>query len=408
MESNSILVAHQVLSLFAVLLISGAVSAKIAGWLRIPDIVVYLLAGIAVGPYGFNFVSLEVDSSVNQIILVLGASVLLFHGGLEVSFEVLRRTWITLFLLATAGVLVSVMVVGTASHYILGIGTLYAFLLAAVLAPTDPAALVPIFQSVKIRDHLAQTILSESAFNDATASIITFTLLGVLSSGTFSVSNAVMKFLIMAGGGIIVGGIIGLIGGFLVSDRSNDIFSEFSQILMLPMIIAAYMVAEQIGASGFMSVFVAGLIFGNLNEFGWKMKKSHEDDARSFIHIASLLLRIMIFMLLGTHVDFGVIHTYGLPSVAIASILICVARPITVLVCTLPDRRAGWEWKDILFMFWARETGVIPAALAGMLYGYGVRYADLISAVIFVVILATLTLQSTTKKILAKRLGLLE
>ena len=85
-----------------------------------------------------------------------------------------------------------------------------------------------------------------------------------------------------------------------------------------------------------------------------------------------------------------------------------VARPIAVLACTLPDRRARWEKNEILFMFWTRETGVIPAALSGMLIGMNVPYANVIAAVTFMAILATLVIQASTTKWLAAKLGLSE
>jgi cell volume regulation protein A len=84
------------------------------------------------------------------------------------------------------------------------------------------------------------------------------------------------------------------------------------------------------------------------------------------------------------------------------------ARPIAVLACVLPDRRARWERNEILFMFWTRETGVIPAALSGMLIGMKVPYADVIAAITFMAILATLIIQASTTRWLAAKLGLLE
>lgn len=407
MENHAIAIANQVLISFAIIFMMGAIFGKLAGVLKIPDIVMYVAAGILLGPSGLNLLTITADSSVNQLVLTLGASLLLFHGGIGVSFSVLKSVWLTLLLASTVSVLIMVAIVGFTAHVVLGISLLYAFLLAAIIAPTDPATLVPIFLSVKIRERLAQTVLSESAFNDATAAIATFTILGVITTGELSLTGSLTKFLVMAGGGILVGLFYGFTAGFLVSNKSADIFSEYAQVIMLPVIIASYMTAEHFGASGFMAVFIAGLVFGNLDEIGWTLKESSQHEVHSFIHVASLLLRIAIFMLLGTHVDFSRLIQYLLPGLAVVTVFMFIARPVAVLCCTLPDRKAKWEWNEILFMFWTRETGVIPAALVGMLSGAGIENIEVISSVTFLAILSTIIIQATTTKWLARRLKVL-
>lgn len=408
MENHALVTAHSTLVMFSILLAAGAVSGKIADWLKIPDVVLYLLLGIGIGPTGLGLINLAVDSSLNQLMLTLGAAFLLFHGGTGVNFGTLKEVWFTLLLLATLSVLVMVAIVGYAAHLVFGISLLYALLLAAILAPTDPATLVPIFLTTGVKERLSQTVISESAFNDATGAIVTFTLLGAITTGEISAGATVQKFLVMAGGGILIGGFFGLAAGFLISGKSQDIFAEYAQVLVLPLVISAYMTAEHFGASGFMAVFIAGLIFGNLDEVGWTVKESHQDEVHSFIHIASLLLRMVIFILLGSHVDLTKVTEYLLPGLLVVGVFMFVARPLAVLCCTLPDKKAKWSKQEILFMFWTRETGVIPAALVGMLTGMNLQHADMIAAVVFLAILATLSLQATTTPWLARKLDLLE
>jgi cell volume regulation protein A len=127
-----------------------------------------------------------------------------------------------------------------------------------------------------------------------------------------------------------------------------------------------------------------------------------------FIESGSLLLRMTIFILLGTHVDFSVIKEYLLPGCIIVAVFMFIARPLAVLCCTLPDRKAKWSKNEVLFMFWTRETGVIPAALSGMLVGMNIENANIIASITFMAILATLVIQASTTKWLAKRLNLLE
>ncbi len=408
MESEAIKAAVHILLNFAVIFIVGAFLAKLADYIKVPDVALFLLAGVFLGPSVLNLVSIPADSTVNQLALTLGASVLLFQGGTEVRFSTLRQVWITLLLLSTVAVLGMVLIVGVTAHFVLGMSMVFAFLLAAIIAATDPATLVPVFLSVKIKERLKQTVLSESAFNDATASIATFAILGIITTGQLSLSSIGLKLVIMAGGGIIIGAAYGLVGVFLVSNKTKYFLGQFTRLLLLPVIIGAYLTADHIGASGFMAVFVAGLIFANFDAFGWKMKEDTTEDIHTFIDTASLLLRITIFVLLGSNVNFGILLQNLGPGLIVIAVFMFIARPIVVLLCTLPDRKAKWQRNEILFMFWTRETGVIPAALAGMLLAMKIENAELISSIVFLAAFATILIQATTTRFLAGRLNLLE
>jgi cell volume regulation protein A len=340
--------------------------------------------------------------------LILGASFLLFHGGTGISFRILKQVWITLALLATVAVLISTVVVGVAAHYALSIELASALLLGAVIAATDPATLVPIFLTVRVRDKVAQTVLSESALNDATGAICTFAVLGVLQTGEFSVGASLLQFVRLAAGGLLVGAAFGLAAVFLKSNRARNVFTAYAKVLLLPVILGAYLVADYLGTSGFMAVFVVGLIYGNKDELGLSMPEEHHDSLYEFIDNGSLLLRMIIFVLLGTHVDFAVVQQFLIPGLAVVAVFMLVARPLSVFACALPDKRARWTRNEILFMCWTRETGAIPAALSGMLIGMQIAHADVIAAITFLAILATLLIQATTTRWLAARLELLE
>jgi cell volume regulation protein A len=408
MDSAAIDTAQHVLLTFSALFLAGAIAAKLADLLNVPDVVLFLLIGIVAGPPGLNLVNVPSESALNQLTLILGASFLLFQGGTSCSFRVLRQVWITLSLLATVAVLITAAAVAVTAHYALGIDFATALLLGAVIASTDPATLVPNFLAVRVRDKVAQTVLSESALNDATGAICTFAVLGVIKTGEFSISASFQQFVLLAGGGIVVGAVFGLVAVFLKSNRARNLFTAYAKVLLLPVILGAYLTAEELGTSGFMAVFVVGLIYGNKDTLGLSMPEEHHESLNDFIDNGALLLRMIIFILLGTHVDFGVVRQFLLPGCLVIAVFMLVARPLAVLACTLPDRRARWTRNEIVFMFWTRETGAIPATLSGMLVGMGIPHADVIAAITFLAILATLLIQATTTRWLAQRLGLLE
>ena len=182
----SIEVAKHVLLVLGILLAVGTALGVLARKLRIPDVVIFLVAGILLGPQAAGVVTIKADSAVNQLVLIFGACYILFDGGASLRLKVLKDVWVTIVILASGGVLITAAITGIAAYYLLGIPFIVALLLAATIASTDPATLVPVFRQVKIKDRVAQTVMSESAFNDATGAIATFAVLGLsMGKGEF-------------------------------------------------------------------------------------------------------------------------------------------------------------------------------------------------------------------------------
>ena len=156
-----------------------------------------------------------------------------------------------------------------------------------------------------------------------------------------------------------------------------------------------------------MAVFVFGIMLGNQESLGFKLTQHEDNLLEDYVMTTAFIMRMFIFILLGTQVDFSLINQYLYSGVAVVVVFMLVARPVTVFLCALPDRRAKWSFKEMLFMCWTRETGVIPGALAGMLVGMKAPGAQIIASVTFIAILMTILIQATTTKWLAKKLGLL-
>ena len=121
----------------------------------------FLIVGILIGPEALGLVDIKADSALNQIILLFGASYILFDGGASLRFSVLKQVWITIVVLATFGVVVTGAITALAAYLILSVPVMVALLLGATLASTDPATLVPVFRQVHVRDRVAQTVVSE-------------------------------------------------------------------------------------------------------------------------------------------------------------------------------------------------------------------------------------------------------
>ncbi|MHB1182117.1 MAG: cation:proton antiporter [Sulfuricella sp.] len=406
--SASLELAKHTLLVFGILLAVGTFSGLLARLARVPDVAVFLLIGMLLGPGMLGLVDIKTDSAVNQLILIFGSSYILFDGGASIRLKVLKEVWITIVVIATIGVLITAAITGAAAYYILGVPFIVALLLGATLASTDPATLVPVFKQIRIKDRVAQTVMSESAFNDAMGAIVTFAVLGVaMGAGEFSPGDAVMDLIKQSVLGIVIGGVLGYLAAFMISHERFGFLAEYAPVVTLMAVIGAYMSANGLHSSGFMAVFVFGIMLGNQESLGFRRVHHDETILEDFIMTTALIMRMFIFILLGSQVDFALMNKYLLGGVAVVTIFMLVARPATVFLCALPDRRARWSFKEMLFMCWTRETGVIPGALAGMLLGMKAPGAQIIASVTFIAILMTILIQATTTKWLARKLDLL-
>lgn len=409
MESSASLeLAKHALLMFGIILAVGTFSGLIARLVRIPDVVVFLLIGMLIGPGVMGLEDIKADSTVNQLIMIFGSSYILFDGGASIRLKVLKEVWITIVVISTIGVLITAAITGVAAWYFLGLAPIVALLLGTVIASTDPATLVPVFKQVRIKDRVAQTVMSESAFNDAMGAILTFTVLGVaMGAGQFSAGDALIDLLKQSLLGIVIGGVLGYLAAFLIAHEKFNFLAEFAPVVTLMAVIGAYMGADGMHASGFMAVFVFGIMLGNQESLGFKLTQQEGNELEGFVMTTALIMRMFIFILLGAQVDFSLMNQYLLSGVSVVVVFMLVARPVTVFLCALPDRRAKWSLKEMLFMCWTRETGVIPGALAGMLVGMKAPGAQIIASVTFIAILMTILIQATTTKWLARKLGLL-
>jgi len=409
MESSaSIELAKHVLLVFGTILAVGTLAGLLAQKIKAPDVVLFLLIGMMLGPEATGLVNVRADSALNQIILIFGSCYILFDGGASLRFNVLKEVWVTVAVIATIGVLVTALIAGVAAYYILGVPFVIALLLGTTLASTDPATLVPIFKQVRIKDRVAQTVISESAFNDAMGAIATFAVLGVaVGTDEFSPTAALLDLLQQAGFGLVAGALLGYLAVLLIAHEKYAFLAEYSPVVTLMVVIGGYLGADYLHASGFMAVFVFGIMLGNKAAFGFRMEPDQEERLGEFVATTALIMRMFIFVLLGAQVDFSLVNQYLLGGATVVTILMLVARPITVFLCAGPDRRARWSLRELLFMCWTRETGVIPAALAGLLVGLKAPGAPMIASVTFIAVLMTILIQAPTTKWLAKRLGLL-
>lgn len=406
MENVTTTTVNQLLILFSIILISGMLFSKIGEIIHLPDVVMFILSGILLGPHVLNVISIDQYPTINQFILTFGAAYILYDGGREIHLRVLNEVKISVTLLSTLGVLLSTVIICFFSMKILHFNFIYGLLLGAVISSTDPSVLIPLFKNMRISNKLKQTIIAESAFNDAIAAVITSSLINIIINNKFSLNQSIAGFFVSACGGILIGIVIGLIASSLKSDWTHGIFRRFPSAVSLVSVTSAYAAASYLGASGFMAVFVVGIICGNKHLLGLTLNEEYIIEHEKFKDVLIMILRVLIFTILGTQINLLELSKNWINALLIVLVLIFIARPVSVLFSVIFDRKAKWKFKEVIYLMWVRETGIIPAALASMLLSMKIEHAGIISSITSMAIIITLTLQVSTSSSLAKHLKL--
>jgi potassium/hydrogen antiporter len=399
---------RDVILTLSLLLVAGLLARLLATLVHVPEIVFLLGIGALLGPSALDVLDVPLDSLGAQLVFTLGVSAILFYGGLNLSLEILRKVWVSLGLLAVLGVVVTAVITGAAAALVFGLPFEQGLLIGAVLSPTDPAILIPLFIGSRLRPKVAQTVVAESAFNDPTGAVLALAVAGALLSGKNSLTGPAGDFLgqlaLSSAGGVLAG----IVLSAAISSRRTGIWRESSAIAVLAVVGVSYVSLDFAGGSGYLGAFLAGLIVGNMKMLGLSMHDEHSRDLMITSRSLADIVTIFVFVLVGANLPFHALGEEILPALAVVAVLLLVARPVTVAICMLPDRRSGWSRAELAFVCWTRETGVVPAALVGVLAALSVPNGDLLASVVALAILVTLAVQAIPAPWLARRLGLLE
>ncbi|HSS57432.1 MAG TPA: cation:proton antiporter [Solirubrobacteraceae bacterium] len=399
---------RDVILTLSLLLVAGLFARLLATLLHIPEIVFLLGLGALLGPSALDVIDVPLDSLAAQLVFTLGVSTILFYGGLNLSLEILRKVWVSLGLLSVLGVIVTAVITGAAAALVFGLPFEQGLLMGAVLSPTDPAILIPLFIGSRLRAKVAQTVVAESAFNDPTGAVLALAIAGALVSGQNSLTGPAGDFVgqlaLSTAGGVLAG----IVLSAAISSRRTGIWRESAAIAVLAVVAMSYVSLDFAGGSGYLGAFLAGLIVGNMKMLGLSMHDEHNRDLIITTRSLADIVTIFVFVLVGVNLPFHALGAEILPALAVVAVLLLVARPITVAICCLPDRRSRWSRAELAFVCWTRETGVVPAALVGVLAALAVPNGDLLASVVALAIIVTLAVQAIPAPWLARRLGLLE
>jgi potassium/hydrogen antiporter len=408
-DREEILEVEHILLDFGLILGAGLVSQFLATFLRIPEMIVLVAVGALIGPSALGIVENPLNGVGAQLIFTVGVAMILFHGGVGISLRVISRTAVGLGLLVLPGVAITAFIVAVVVAPIFGVSLLVALMIGAVLASTDPAIIIPLFERLGLRPKVSQTVIAESAFNDVTGTVLTLTLVSAVEAAHFSVSGPVFEFFKELALGAVIGVGAGLLLAYAVASTARaGIWDESPGVAILAVVALVYFSSETLGGSAYLAAFVMGLIVGNMEEFKLRQHEESERMLEDFVGQVAEIAVLLVFVTLGINLPFDVLKDYLFGGLVVMAVFIFVARPATVLACLLPDRRGRWTRGEIIFLSWCRYTGVIPAAVASILLARGVAGAEIAVFLVALAVCTTLLLQATTAGYVARRLGLLD
>ncbi len=387
--------AHQLILLGGALGLISIFAGVISSRFNAPLLLVFLLLGMLAGedgPGGIPFDNFQAAYLIGSIAL----AVILFEGGLKVERPMLQAAFWPALALATIGVALTAGIVGAAAVWLLSVPWTNAFLIGAVLAPTDAAAVSTLLRAARVAvpDRVTAVLELESGLNDPMSVFLTVFLVQALTGpdGVTAGHGAILFLREMAGGAAI-----GLAAGYalLWLLRRLPVDAPIYPVLTLTGVMVVFGGAQLIEASGFLAVYLMGIIVG-LNRFEAHRGLVYASEAFSW------LAQIALFLMLGLLVTPHQVLPLAGPILAIAAVLIVVARPVATFACLLPF---GYSGREAGFASWVGLRGAVPIYLTIIPVLAGAHDGVVLFGATFGVVIASLVLQGWTISPAARVLG---
>ncbi|MFN3713466.1 MAG: potassium/proton antiporter [Alcanivoracaceae bacterium] len=376
----------------AALLFVGLLLGSLSLRFGVPSLLVFLVVGMLAGEdglVGIQFADFELAYLVSNIAL----AIILLDGGLRTRLSTFRVGLRPALTLATLGVALSAALVGAFATWLMDLDWRIGLLLGGIIGSTDAAAVFNLIKGtgVSLNERVASTLEVESGLNDPMAIFITVLLIEIITTPGLGLGGESLLALVQQFG---VGALLGVGLGSLLAEllsrmRSNE---GLHALLLCTGGASVFAATNALGGSGFLAVYLAGLIAGN------RHGGAGDDVLRAMDSMAWLAQSVM-FLLLGLLVTPSTLGLHGKEAIIIALFLMFFARPLAVWICLLPFH---FDWREKLFVSWTGLRGAVPIVLAMFPLLAGISETRLLFDVTLIVVLASLLLQGSTMGLLAR------
>ncbi len=380
------------------LVLVSVVTSALAFRFGAPLLLVFLGIGLLAGEDGLGIVYDDADSA--YFIGSLALAIILFDSGFDTKLRSFRQAALPAITLATIGVALTAALVGVAAHYIFGLPWLEAFLLGAIVGSTDAAAVFFLLRvgGITIRENVRSTLEVESGSNDPMAIFLTVVLLELIIAGEAPGrlwQDVLTGFVLQMG----LGAVMGIAGGYAIVTAANRITLEGAlyPIGVLAAAVCLFGLVGMLGGSGFLAVYVAGLVAGNMRITG-------QVGLRRFLEGLTWIAQIAMFLTLGLFATPSEFLDIALPAIAVAIALTFICRPLAIWLCLLPF---GYQRNETAFISWVGLRGAVSILLGIIPLAGGLANGQLLFNVAYIIVLTSLILQGWTIRPMARWLGLI-
>ena len=376
-----------------VLVLGSLTLTLLAQRIRMPALVIFIGVGMLIGTDGLGLIDFD-DFELAQEIGIIALALILFEGGLTTGFSAIRPVIGPSLSLATVGTVLTAAITGALAVLLLDVSTLEGFLLGAVIASTDAAAVFSVLRGSTLRRRLAMTLEGEAGFNDPIAVILVIGLIEMIQGPDTSVSKMVELLVVELAVGAAIGLLVGRAGEWFM-ERFNFPSAGLYPVASVAIAAIAFGGAAALGGSGFLAIYLAGLSLASPKDPALR-------TIESFHSGLAWLAQVGMFLVLGLLVFPDQLLDYAFEGIVIGLLIVFLARPIATWIATIGF---GFTPPERLMLGWAGLRGAIPIVLATFPVVDGLGFgSDVFNIIFFAVIVSTL-LQGVTITPVAKALG---
>jgi potassium/hydrogen antiporter len=381
----------------SLLLLLSIFAWKVSSRLGIPALLLFLGIGMLAGSDGPGGIYFD-DALLAQSVGVVALAFILFAGGLETEWQVVRPALWGALSLSTIGVLLTAVVVALFALLVLHVSFLEGLLLGAIISATDAAAVFSVLgaRNLQLTGKLLPLLELESGTNDPMAVFLTLGLTRLLTNPHESVFGVILLFVQQMGVGVVLGLLIGWVAIWLLNRLQLDVEGLY-RVFTIALVLFTYGLTAILGGSGFLAVYLVGLLLGNNSV-------QRVDRLSRFHDGIAWLMQIGMFLLLGL-----LVFPSRLPAVLgsgllITAVAVFVARPVSVFIALFPVKMS---WQEKSFVSWVGLRGAVPIVLATFPLLAGLPRASLLFDLVFFVVLVSVLLQGASAPVVARWLGVI-